>query len=534
MYTYIKNQPIFFVKEGTNPEDLPGRGEFDYSIITAPNDVNYYQVKIGPLTDTPSSITDPEFSGGTAGEWTGLGSAVIVPGLITIGDGSTGSASPGGTALTMFPNNNYQLVIDVQLIFGEAVVYNGGTEIARINSIGRQTISFPYSDDNINISIEDDTSYIEITRVDMFVLPYRFAYAILDADMNILHLIDSTTAASEEFVLKKDRLTILVSWGKYLDDPGCYYLALADPDTNDCLQFGIFNYQFLYGNDDESGNDRILNWAIPPAATSVAAFYPDPARLVVTPNDENPIEFLTSTTTQQICPDKLYTVQFAANTTEPIDVTVTIGDFSDTVTVIPAGSPQIYTFTGVSSPYPDDIHLIAEATELTELTIFGVQITLENIEDWTLPYVTPHPFKISDQYECSKKITIYNDEDGNGFVYDEYFPNLRVDGKIINRKYKYEKEFQDTDIGERSVKFGERRTVRTLKIEHQPNYLLDFLTLGVIADNFIVDDNLTQERFYVESDTADPDYSEELDNYGTLDLDISEPVQLVRNIDAGV
>lgn len=544
-YTFIENQPIIFSKE-PKPEYFEGRGEFDYSqLISRENDITYVQMKISPIEIETNIISSPDITDVT--KWLVTGSGVKTMGLITIGGGSSGDAE-ADLINDPFPNpsGRYQVEIDVQTIFGTANIVSGSDIVGTINSSGTQTLTFFFSG-TISISIADSTSYIEITGMRLKRMPQFYLFAITDLNGNIVKILNSDRDASC-FYFQKDRLTIQIEWGAGSPDfasipDGCYYISIADPEDNPCNQFSFFNGDFVNRNNDEAGKIYIDGWSSVAPMITVPYFFPGPYRAVITAEDGLTPPGIRNTITQ-LCAGKEYEITFhgtevtghtatvkliCGGTTQTISVS---SDTTYTVNITPGTNDYLRITVDNSSAPGYDV-----SVEIYEIFCF-----LVNDWDYSFPINSELPLKIQDNWDDTINVLIYNNEDGIGFVFQDniFQPNIRVFANIINRSYEIQREQEDDDAGVRRNQYGEVRKNRFLRIEHQPNIVHDFLSIGVIADYFYVyyslgpglgESNL--KAYVIKNDSYEPDYSDNLDNMATVELEIGETVQLVRNVNSG-
>lgn len=530
-FSFINNQPVKFVEAGSFNEDDYGRGEFDYKIPVDfdENDFTKFQIKVSPFAGTLEGINDPNFTlAAGSPAWASSGSGTLTAGLATIGDGSTGQISISTEDRTLF-EKNYLLVITVQEMFGTAYVYNDNNLIGEINATGEQSIGFTCDgSDSIVIKIEDDSSYIEITNVSCKQLADDWAVAVLDVYLEPVEIV-RFSASPEYFVLKKDTLTVTIAWDLLNIPKGCYYLAITDPETNTCAQMGLYNSSFELDNYDENGAESIDGWT-------------GEAGVSFTPSGLCTITAATGTDVSiesnryQLCAEKVYNITITARKATANDCTmvVTCGGDSETWTV---NSGTATTYTGTITLVGNDYFTITNdntpgSGSDNVLEIQSVVISLANDTDWSFEYITLYQYKLASfDQEDLKKIGIFNNEDGLGFVFEEteFYPTIRCESRIINRRFKYEKLVNENDNGLMSVAYGQMRGQRIFRMERHPNYLIDFFALIPIADRFFIDD----VEFFVDSDTYEPAFDEELDNFANSEFLISEPQQLVRNINSG-
>lgn len=528
---FIKHQPVVFYSEDENPEDEPGRGDMEYQNLVDATDKTYLQVRIAPIAGASNLITDSAFT--TSTYWSTSGSGNVTTGLATIGDGSSGAIYRGLEG-GLINDKLYQVQITVLTMFGTANVYCGSDLIDSIQSTGTHKLSFVAANDDIWIKIEDDTSYIEIINVSIRRLPENYALAILNTNEVPVNII-SYLSDPDFFTIKKDSLTICVDWDALNIISGCYYLAISDPETNTCQQFGLYNYDFTIDNTDESGTPDIQGWN--GNDNTNVLFKPSVHRVEITAPTTTTKSI--TNTFGKLCANKDYQIVVSAGTSDT-DVPLKLSCGGNTETqLINGGTATDYTFT--ITPGALDYLTLALDNQTSPapgpltLTIYSVSVILHDITDWTFEYITPDQYRIADILTQSpnktKLVQLLNNDDGLGFVWQgsNFFPTIRVESKRLNRKYDYQKEINFNDRGLKEVAFGEVRTMTYFRIEHLPNYILDFLALVPIIDKFYIN----EVEWYVESESYEPNYDDSLDNFGSAEFIISKPEQLVRNILSG-
>lgn len=529
--SFIPNQPVFFVEDGTNPEDLPGRGSFDFSIPvkSGANDKTYFQVKVRPVAGSENVIQDPSFA--DPSYWSVSGSGNVITGLASIGNGSTGSVYKDLTGdITI--GKNYQVQITVETIFGTAKVYDGTELLGEINSTGTHIISYTAVNDSIYVKIFDTSSYVELNNISINPLPENYAFGILDSDLNVLRVL-TYVDDSEYFTLKKDTLTGVVVWDDLDLSDGCYYVAITDPETNLCTQFGLFNSDFSIGSGtsvpdlpgwEGSDPDEVL-------------FFSDSGSSYVQITSPNGSQNYIQNTRTMLCAGKQYTIVVNASAgADGAFLKLQAGSVVTAPQTIAPSTPADYTYTitpDVNSYLKviNDNQTVPDVDPLTAL-VYDVTLALVNETDWSFDFWTPDTFAYKTTTETTSKILgVFNNEDGMGFCFEDsnFFPQIRVESKFLNRKYPGMRETLEDDRGGMSVAYGETRTNRMFKIEHQPNYVHDFLRLSCYADQFYID----QTQWFVVTEPYEIDFEEQLDNYAPTTLEITNPIQLVRNTNSG-
>lgn len=525
----IDNQPVYFVLDGTNPEDLPANnGEYDFKIPVSrgSGDRTYCQIRIAPVAGSPNIITDSAFA--TTTYWGTTGSGLINTGNATIGDGTTGSIYKNlTTSITV--GEIYQLQINVADLFGTAYVYNGTTLIATINSLGIQTVSFEAVNTTIFIKIIDSESYIQIYNVDLFALPTNFAVAILNTDyepIEILHYDVDT----DNFKIKGDRLTFFIDWDALGLDAGCYYIGLTDPEQNQCNQYGIYNPTFDLGGEPD-GSTTILGWQA--SYIGKVEFQPS-MPLAEIKSDIGEANYIINTR-RKLCANKTYNIDVHAYSDATGANLGLICGGVVTATQSVTSTPAIFSFS-LTTTTDDYLRIVCDNTlggisRLT-LNVTEVELALASETDWYFEYKTLHPYKYIALNEIDFKVVgLFNNEDGLGFIFNgsDFFPQLRVHSKFKNRKYYGERIANENDEGLKRIDYAQRRKAKFFGIQLQPNYILDFLALAQDADHFYVDET----EWFVENEEPNIKFSDELDNFGDVELELSKPQQLVRNINSG-
>jgi hypothetical protein len=523
---FIPNQPVYFVEDGTNPEDLPGRGQFDYSIPVkiGAGDRSYAQIKIAPVSGTPNTIEDPSFF--TTTYWSTTGTGVVTYGKATIGDGSIGSIDRDLTG-SIIPGKNYQLKVTITALFGKVRFYDGTTFIGEVFGPGTHIISYTAEFESIHAKVNESTSYVEIDNISIYVLPEDYTFAILDKNFSPVIIYDFLTN-NDLFTIKNDTLTFYVDWDETELPEGCYYIGITDPESNLCNQFGLYNHDFTIGNDTD-GVESIPGWSGNDPLKVV--FNTDPnAQILSNGGESNYIE----SNRVKLCAGKTYNVTVSAKRDIlTAHIKLTVGAVSTAEQAVTLDTYSDFNF--IITPLTDDyLHIVNENLTAFPYTLFINDVTLElaDISDWVFESKTPHFFNYTNiNSETTKVFALFNNEDGLGFIFNgsNFFPQLRIKAKFINRDYKSRVVAKENDRGAKTKPFGQTRVARVFKIERQPNYIHDFINLSTINDYVYVDNVL----WYVENEDYKVDYADDLDNFGPAELKLSVTQQLIRNINSG-
>lgn len=280
--------------------------------------------------------------------------------------------------------------------------------------------------------------------------------------------------------------TFSVDWESLGLDFGCYRIEVANPC--ECAQNGILPLDFYTGMYPSAVAPWAWvidsSWFITNGnASYTGASVPDTSSCLLKNNPLCVGTEYTVTYTLTYVSDAQFRIQLG-NAVGPWRTTA--GTYTDTITCTVAGSLRL-TAQSVG---------VVGSLQVTDLTVNATS------PEYAWQSV---PLRYGDWDECAKAIRICNDSDamGMGFNGTGFAPWFRTIAHVRRTGYNSERNKYRDGFGSSKVYWGERQPVSELGFE-APEYIHDFVSLGVIADHF-----------YVDSD----EYEFEGDEYPTMTLD---------------
>lgn len=500
----IPNQPVQF---DVNPEYC-SVGQLQYKQLLDITDTTQVQFEITPCLFNSNNIINGGFTNESA--WITTGSFEVDPvnNQACKESGGIGTLQQYNIFLEGY---YYQLEIYVSSANEQMQVWNGATQLGNITGIGNFKFSFQATGDSLSIRSFSTTASACITSISSYQLDDRIIVAILQEDGTF---VDSFRFADnpEYFNLSLDKLTVSIVWSDFLaeEDTGCYYLGIADPCINTNGQNGIFNPNMLANGDMDAGGFDVTVGSAAQLVFgdySYGAFYRATATGATgTVTISDPYSQFTTGVSYD------YAIQFSAvSGSNSANINIDFGGTSDN-NVAAVGSLVSGTIVcGAGNAFT--ITLDPVVTPVV-LFIESIIVTLTNDSDFEPDYESVG-FKRG-AFDCSVLINSNCNEDGMGFEFEQslFNPRLRVEGELINPTYPSERVVIEDTRGNRNTIYGERAKSRTLKLDLQPEYILDYLSSLPIVDNLWIDG----VKYSVEEDQLEPDYPNEVVGHGKISM----------------
>lgn len=329
------------------------------------------------------------------------------------------------------------------------------------------------------------TTASDATIGSVSLIPYNteFQTDIIDLDGNIIN-------SGIPFNVFNGWATFSLDWfDSVADTNGCYRIRVYDPCL--CGQFGLIPLDLTTG----VGTSAVSGWAWAIGdrwalgsglASYVGTSAPDTStfRLKNAPYCVG-TEYTVTYTIDSIVDAQVRVSMGGANGTWQ----TAVGSYSETITPTVSGS-LIFTAQSVGSP--------------GVVIISGIRITAVTPEySWE-----SEVFKYGEWDACHKEIRICNDSDamGMGFVGTGFSPWVRTRAHVRGTGYNSERNKYRDGFGNSKVYWGTSLPVKDLAFD-APEYIHDFVRLGLIADHF-----------YVDSD----EYEVEADEYPTMGINMDD------------
>jgi len=435
-------------------------------------------------------------------------------GALICNDGTTG----GSFVTTIEPEEVYQ-VFEVSLI---VPILNSGTlNIAfeggqnyDITSAGNYTLYF-----NTDIMSTDLTPQITFSGNDFdgcFVVgTFQNAFVRGLYSNHNFYLVDEndTVIIDEPDYIQAVEDTVTVGFDMDLHDidEGCYRIAYSDECDNTCGQFRIDNGQFLYDGGWEMSNGASIN-----DTTRVLNLF-----------QTGGLVFPVAINEKILCENKEYYVEISVSSITGGSVFVSIGNSQSFGDFIEATSPGTYN-TIMTSSSGGELVIQLQAGNLDSAVIDYVVV---RYNDEQAPEINGYSnvLSIGSYTGCEySKLEGCNGNDSFGFKFQGsgFLPGIRVPNRFFRTQFVTDVETYRDSSGLNKVNYADREKIKTLRVEQQPEYFFDFLSILVYFDNFYVDGSL-----YVlnESDFPSIEYNDANRN-GSINLELKPKQEFIRKV----
>lgn len=520
MSIFPKYQPIQF------EEYLPNecRAEmYDFQSIAEQGDYATFQVTVAPCEGTENIIPNPDFDPSESvepnWEWT------ITGGFSTPGSGAC-KANDGSTA-SLFKDdlfvigNAYQISIQLSSLNGSLQIYNGGTLVYTVYTLGVTTFSFIATAESLTLSFDDPENYGCIDSVEAMVFSANMAFGIIDENGDTAFVADFENNP-EYFTFVENTVTIRFLWSDLMLANGCYRIGFSDGCTNTNAQFGIFNEGFCSSS---------AGWIVDNG---------DLADGITFDVDGDPLEC-----TLNVSNDPVTVNAMGSITSSATELTVGMC-YEVTIPSITTGGDGVVTFNLGTTAHNIDLQVVVfpytfQATcagngtfsigfdmETSNLILMegGFSLRLCDTADYEFDYMS-QSFKLADDHPCTHLISLTCEDNALNYVFvgSGFEPSVRLESEIYNSAPEEIRKAYHDNLGTKKVTYGEYRKHFFFVIEMIPAWLLDFFYLCRIADNFYIDG----DAYFMEGETPSPEWATDITNFATLRTEISEKTQLARN-----
>lgn len=486
-------------------------------------DKTNFQVRIGDCPLPTNFILNGGFANNLA-DWTQSG--------FFWDNGKACSDGPTPSSLrqfTLVPGDYYKIELTVSGLVstntaipgsGEVDIRLGGTTIATITENGTH-IFFGSSllapefriQTGSNTEVCIDNVVVLKVNVDHIVAVYD-QNDVFITNLIVSDFITGGTVVTPEFTLQQDFLTAFIDWATLLIPAGCYKICLLDSCVNTNFQNYLPNGEF-----DIDDLSPFTKWAFVPPATGL--FDIDGSQQLLF--NGGPLETgnISQSGVKSGCS---YTVQLNIITISDCEVWVRMGTTITTKWTTAGIKTEAIIANGANiSIYFEGTDAIANG--ICRLEYLRIPIETDCYETDFCSGV----FNLQTSQDCTLAINACNDRrttDDFGFLfnYTNFNPTIRVKSKLVNSHYDFVRDIEDDSFGKKKVVFYQRRKRKKLKIEKQPEYVHDFLSLLHGFDHV----HIGSTEYFMQEDEYTPLYNHE-DNYGRVELEITEKTELIRN-----
>ncbi len=515
MPEFIENQPVKFdivIEDCSQCDTLPTLQ------FVEQGDITQFQIGLEPCILADNIIVDGNFENDLA-DWQTSGA-----GWSAINNEACHSGNASGTIFqdVLTPNKYYQVEFEVKEnsgVFGDLVVQIGNFISFVITGIGTFTVS-GFTDTSKIAFLSPVGGEVCIDNVSVFEVDINYIFGICDQDGNVLttiNLLDSFTPGTEfnppfindaTFNLTDGALTVFIDWTDLGIQDGCRNIFILDPCVNNRGQNGLFNGDFHLNSgwtavDVAGGAFVILSGKgsyAGGAGASESTFTNDDTTLGV-----------------GVSYDVTYTLSNMSNT----NITIKLGTVSGTT----RNSNGTFSDTIISDG--TTFNIFADSTAAGGGEIDDIELSLTNDSDIIKDNVS-NEFSLGFQ-DCTLLINACNDTDQFGFEFDQsnFSPTIRVCAKLVQSQYGADRVVERNSFARYRNVFYQRTKTKLLKIDSQPEYVHDFLSLLLGFDHFYIDGT---EFFVPQDEEYIPNYDGDQDNIGSVQFNVAFKEKLTRNV----
>lgn len=506
MSIFADNQPVIW--EDTT--DACSCGSLDYAQLAEFTDITQFQAKIYPCPGTLQEL--PVMSDG----W-------VVNGSMSVGRSgackTTGSSGRVSYYNVCAVGQYYFIEPNITAVFGTIEVYNGPKLITTITVTGNQGYAFLAVSPDISFYIDSSDDTCCIDSVSLRELSSSLGFGIVDNNGTVVDAININDSPTY-FELSKDTVTVNVNWGDFVVTPGCYNLLF----TAGCSgQFDIFNggfTQWVSASLPKGWSESASTGAYTVERTANAGGMTfTSSGGAATLDFENDI--------QVYVPGTVYDFTLVlSNVKAGATVQVDLG--GNTSAVFNADGTETFSLTCGAGTTVKLLFTAAAGNQT--VGVDSIRSVVRNSTSVVWDY-TSNLFKLASSWDCTHVVNISQDEDAFGMVFEGnmFAPRIRLFSTLVNSKYNSDRVTYHDNIGKKRNHYFETRKSQFLKVDHQPEYVHDFLAICIGSDHFFIDGN----AYFVEDEEYSPGYSDNLDNMAPVVMEVSKETQLVKNIASG-
>lgn len=484
------NQPILF-------DQLPNTcecGDDVYSQIVDNEDSVFFQVQLDCFSDSFFAARD------NLTVWTRSGGFIC-------NDGTSG----GSYSFEFEPDGFYDVfafsVLVTEFNGGTLYVLMQGGQQYEITAAGEYTFYF-----NTDVMLTDlrptvtfsgdsfDGCFFEWLPLGMSVAGIRsdYRFFVIDQDENVVIDNADYVQANENY------LTVGFDFNQHSLEAGCYRFAYSDTCDNVCGQFRITNEYFTY-----DGGWTLMSGAVINAASNLITFTQTGS---INPRASNDT---------LLCEGKSYYVEFEILSITSGAINCYVGD-----SVLVSGSaPGVFSGTIESSSGTEfDIRFNGTGGQVAVVKYVKVRYA-----DDEAPVIsgTSNLISVGDYSGCDYvKLEGCNGEDSFGFKFygSGFLPGIRVKMRFFRAAYNNEVEVYQDSRGERMVTYAEVTKIKTLRVEQQPEYVFDFLSLLMLFDTMYING---VPYFPNDASAFTPQWND-ANSLGSIDIEVVKKTELIR------
>lgn len=520
----IANQPVKF----TSDIDPDACNDNFYKQLVEIGDITQFQLKTTPCNYTADSIIAGGFD--DPAQWSlGAGWSISSEQLIK----SSGGLGPVSQPNIFFTGYKYTVIVNVQEISGTFTVLAGNGPAHILNATGQNVFVIDGLDGSgISILPLLPTHTCVISSISAYEIPTNLIVGIWD-EQGVYQNSINPTDDPDYFIFHNETVTVSIDWETLGITAGCYYIGVADPCINTHGQNGLIDGTFRFGNAFWAEIENLPSTMLYVPATGTAVY--NSSSVVVSGNPMTlEAKFITfNNGSIDLGPPIVFN-----NNSMSFDVEITIANYinMDSVIINIAGSTHTLTSNGSHSftlapsatpvPAPMFINFRSSMVNAT-VTISALKVTMTNASDLTAD-ISSGLFNLKSSWFRTNLFYGCNDEDSFGMVFNGsgFIPRIRLHSKRVNASYPSDRETERNSNGRKFVRYYDRVKEKQFKIDRQPEYVHDFLSLMIGMDNTYLND----DQVFVTDDEYRVDYADEMDDFGSPVINLEPKQELVRNV----
>lgn len=497
MANYIPFQPVIF--DESLDACLANTNGFSMPVLAGDN--TQFQFTIDGCTQAEQMIANNSFS--SSSSWLLGSNWSIASGYATHTTGVDGVLQQ---LFTFSSANSYKISIGVQtLTSGSLEVKLGIVTIGVITAPGNYDFyNYTGSGSSSGISLYASSDLqCSLSSVSCYLLYRKQKVIIYNADTNTASAILDVNDGY--FNYNQNYWTTTIDWDALGLTYGCYYIGIADECLNTCSQLYLAGQSFyessFWAQQPLNATLTLLNnyWLYEGTGGSSALL----------------------TANNLICSGKRYKITYTL-----------AGHAGDALFQLSVGSVN-GALRGADGTYTEYItsagtsFSLSFASTVNPSNFWITGLSVEVMDEYLTSDYYSNKFLYTDNVNCSHMITMVCDENslGMGFVDTGFIPRARVESKLILSGYPQERVKTKTSQGEKRIDFFTSDKNWRLKVIHQPEHIIDFLSTLIGCDHWYIDD---VEYFASEDEFAEPRSNKWFSLYD-IDIECQKKTLLLQN-----
>lgn len=401
-------------------------------------------------------------------------------------------------------------VIITELNSGQLTVQMQGGQTYNLTTAGTHTLYFN-TDVMLLTSLTPTITYSGDTFNGSFVVgSFRQAFVrglfsnhkffIVDSDDNVV------IEDADYYQIVDNTLTVGFNLDNHDALSGCYRIGYADECDNSCSQFRINNGLFA-----EDTGWTLINGA------SISTSPPELNLLV------GGVGLPRATSQTLFCENKTYNVEISVTKITGGQIAVRIGNSA----ILLINSIGTYS-QNLTSTSGTELYIELSGVATNEADIDYIEVKFADTEPYVIDGYS-NVLSIGEYSSCKYvKLEGCNGNDSFNFKFEGsgFIPGIRLEKRFFRPQYNSDVEVYRDSEGNFKTNYADIEKIKTLRLEQQPEYVFDFLSVLVYFDNFYVD-GVT----YVLNETDFPSIEwDDANENGNINLELKRKQGLLRKV----